>query len=221
MKITNINRPFTLLELLVVVAIIGMLVSILLPSLQKTRIMTMGTVCISNQKQIGIAMASYVSENDEFYPYKNGVQANGPNGDKPIQEYLWYDIGESKEVFVCPLDQSPEDYFWWYNPKTHFQKDVDGSSYMFNEYIIRIWDKESGRGLKVIDVDNPTKWPMASDGLVLPSSRTWARVTPGYTGWKPIDWWHADSKVGMLFGDGHVKNVSTITAEATYPAAPQ
>lgn len=217
MKNTNFNRPFTLLELLVIIAIIGILASLLLPSLKNVRIASMGSVCISNQKQIGMAMFSYTTSNDGFYPFKDGVQGS----DIPIQEYLWNDIGKSKEVFVCPLDESPEDYFWWFRPQTYFQAGVDGSSYMFNEYIIRFWHDSNGKGLSVVDLDNPTKWPMASDGVVLPSSRTWARVTPGYTDWMPIDWWHADFKIGMLFGDGHVKNVSSFTAGATYPTEPQ
>lgn len=61
-------RKFTLIELLVVIAIIGILCSILLPSISRARSTALTAVCISNQKQIGIAFVSYTGSNSEFLP---------------------------------------------------------------------------------------------------------------------------------------------------------
>ena len=52
-------RRFTLIELLVVVAIIGILASLLLPSLARARAVAQLKVCMSNQRQIGIAAQLY------------------------------------------------------------------------------------------------------------------------------------------------------------------
>ena len=64
----RVVSKFTLIELLVVISIIGILASILLPSLAKARNKTMQTVCMSNQRQVGIAVTSYIIDNNNYGP---------------------------------------------------------------------------------------------------------------------------------------------------------
>ena len=59
---------FTLIEVLVVVAIIALLISILLPSLRAAREISKLTVCKANSKQIGAIMATYQSEFTGYVP---------------------------------------------------------------------------------------------------------------------------------------------------------
>jgi len=62
------NKLFTLIELMVVVAIIGILVSILLPSLRGAREKAKMAVCLSNNKQIATAFYTYAPQNNNLYP---------------------------------------------------------------------------------------------------------------------------------------------------------
>jgi len=63
---------FTLLELLIVVAIIAILSGMLLPALQSVQEKAREINCIGNLKQLGIVLTSYAGDNNDCYPYEEG-----------------------------------------------------------------------------------------------------------------------------------------------------
>jgi len=66
--VTSRKRGFTLIELLVVIAIIAILAAILFPVFAQARAQARKTTCLSNNKQLGLAVLMYVQDYDETFP---------------------------------------------------------------------------------------------------------------------------------------------------------
>jgi len=66
-------RAFTLVELLVVIGIIAVMIGILLPTLSRANRQARMTACLSNQKQLVLALMMYCQENNGYFPGGPGV----------------------------------------------------------------------------------------------------------------------------------------------------
>lgn len=101
------KRPgFTLIELLVVIAIIAILAAVLFPVFAQAREKARQTSCLSNMKQMAIALVSYSTDYDETMPVAfprmpaiNGGNSKDMPWDSQLQPYV-----KSVQVFTCPSD---------------------------------------------------------------------------------------------------------------------
>ncbi len=101
---------FTLLEVLVVVALIALLAAILLPSLTRSRRQGQGVACLSNMRQLAIALQMY-AQTQQSRLVDLGFTHGGAMGSAEAENKSWFyrlarDYG-NKLVARCPSDDSP------------------------------------------------------------------------------------------------------------------
>jgi len=111
------SHAFTLIELLVVITIIGILAALIVPALAKAKLKGQQTGCLSNLKQVGLALHLYSDENENSLPGPAFSGARASYDKNSSTELIWFLASHSGSpdpstvpggkpvivnVFVCP-----------------------------------------------------------------------------------------------------------------------
>ena len=221
------QHGFTLLELLVVVAIIAILAAILFPVFSRARENARRSSCQSNLKQIGMTLLQYSQDYDEIIV---GHYFKGFEGDDHPGAYRWmdaiYPYVKSQAVFDCPSDTSIDKYVYRQPAQIHTTGSY-GSYGINNAY----WG-ESGISGAASALDHNKL--LALSDLQTPSTTVWVTDTSRILAYQnnnfEIQWENiaaAPTSVGggeppslsdmsarhlnnvsVLYCDGHVKSVN-------------
>lgn len=194
------QRGFTLIELLVVIAILAILAAILFPVFARARASARQTGCISNLRQLGLALEMYASDYRDLYPYAcDSADTYAPDIWAPFPEWqaqiaimprvvdVLQPYTRNREIFRCPADTGYD-----YLEGTHYPLDARptafeavGSSYHWRTEVAFL---HTGPSLLL----HPTRTNIMMDGH------------GSWHGGKE----YREGRWNVLFGDGHVKNLN-------------
>ncbi len=127
------DRAFTLIELMVVIAIVALLISILLPALGKAKASARRTVCASQLRQVGIGFRQYLNESRDRLPYASFMPSLGPfplSGTRviPIATVLKNFVTDPG-AFQCPNDIADDGRAAPNAGKSYFESELSSYEY--------------------------------------------------------------------------------------------
>lgn len=203
------RRGLTLIELIVVTAIVALLLGLSLPALVRVRNQAQSTVCLQNTRTLALAWLLYKDANDDFI-VGGGVDGpvdwvKGPSGTGTVLDKkkegirrgaLFPYVGGSVDVYSCPADE---------------RKRTPGVPVAFRSYSIaggangELWQTTYVPAVKYSDIGRPAEryifveeadprgWNKGS-WVLDPLSGLWV---------DPLAIWHSRSRSTLAYADGH------------------
>ena len=203
------KRSFTLMELLIVIAIIAILAGMLLPALNKAREMARNIACVNNEKQIGLAFNLYHNDYQDYYPphiyMPAGIWTEGLN-DLYVKE---------TKVWICPT---------YLTKKPNARIDYGGGY----GYAFQVLSMYKGSGALKSDAEQPRRYRCANPSrqFVVLEKNKGGTVVAGYPqGNNLVGHNHGIRDLNILYADFHAAKFSLANPADPYssvwvPAAP-
>lgn len=199
---------FTLIEVLVITAIIAILAAILFPVFARARGQAQKATCQSNLRQIGLAFFMYMSDYDDCYPCTGDARTwMGRYWRWPLQDYLAFpgkrvspdatqSAGFRPEILICPADPTAATSWdatsYGYAACFYYPPTVANSMSLGDLLTASPWCAPYISGQPEAEVAYPAEKVLAAEWL--------DNHETGKNGW-----WSWDGARNCLFADGHVK----------------
>ena len=200
---TSKRAGFTLVEILVVIAIIGVLAALLFAVFSRVREKGRSASCQNNLHQIALAMQQYVGDNDGAFPPIFSVENEGAANEKTtewdgmLQPYI-----KSRAIFYCPTNKAESS--WVYTGGNI-------AGYAYNNVDLNRLDKKA----KIFSGQHESHFDALSDVVVNYDFPIWnggggseMEMMEASCGPQPLIDLHSGG-ANFSYGDGHVKWLSS------------
>lgn len=231
-----------MIELLVVLAILGILASLLLPALARGKAKAQSTVCSGSLKQLGAAFMMYVSDHDDAFPAGSPVSSMGTQP----EDWIWWQVqagtgkapvmrdghgsviapylgGYHTRYFRCPADRDAlaREVEW----RNNLKNELYIYSYSLNGHTEKGMATYISQDRSVIfrnklgAVVNPSIKIMLAEEKGSPEDGTGSAVINDGR-WQPLGYpltMRHSGKANVTFADAHVEKVSRAFADVDHP----
>lgn len=167
------KKAFTLIELLVVIAIIAILAAILFPVFAQAKASAKKAAAISNQKQIGLALVMYTTDNDDRYPQTDGcIKYSSLNSKFKADSY---NTGAATQGCASGAYYNSWNYYSWQKWLYPYVKNVELFSHPGRQRDTTLWDSsgEIVNGMALNLAITGTSYVSYSTGALLRTRNSW------------------------------------------------
>lgn len=166
------KQSFTLIELLVVITIIVILAAMLLPALSKARRMSKKTVCMNNERNLGLACVSYADDNSGFFYYDTYSGGTWP---WDWAKNFLDDIAKvPRATAYCPLyTEQNKDYLWSFSTTIRTLSYMNAMGRGIGTMRCNGGVEQYGGWYKDINQSNPETKALIADGTVGTNGNFW------------------------------------------------